>query len=393
MGITNLLPQLKNITTKITLSSSKRRITTLNNNEPTTTTTTTTTNTTTNTKRHKPNNYNNQQLLRTAIDISSWIAKACHGHGSELLDERHLSNFGRVELLHEKQLLEANTNNNNNNKNNNNNNNNNNNDKQNIEDIQNFISKVCNTVLKRISSLQACLSTDILIVFDGDTPPMKRICCEQRKKIKNDAAMTRDEVVQSNPNVFVGDDDDDDDDNNHNMMMMMMQSNLNKISAANKAGAHTNEIYQAVVNSLLKSLREKKIPFMISPYEADGQLAYLSNEGLIDLIISEDSDFIGHGCKAVLYKYRAEQQQQQQPNSNNKQSSFWKVTGDLIRRIDVNAVNTSFDLSSFSDIMLTIFCVATGCDYCNSLKGIGIKTAKNVVEEAFQQKKSKTSKL
>ena len=369
MGITNLLPQLKNITTKITLSSSKRRITTLNN-EPTTTT---------NTKRHKPNNYNNQQLLRTAIDISSWIAKACHGHGSELLDERHLSNFGRVELLHEKQLLEAN--------NNNNNDDNNNNDKQNIEDIQNFISKVCNTVLKRISSLQACLSTDILIVFDGDTPPMKRICCEQRKKIKNDAAMTRDEVVKSNPNVLV---DDDDDNHNNNMMM---QSNLNKISAANKAGAHTNEIYQAVVNSLLKSLREKKIPFMISPYEADGQLAYLSNEGLIDLIISEDSDFIGHGCKAVLYKYRAEQQQQQQQNGNNKQSSFWKVTGDLIRRNDVNAVNTSFDLSSFSDIMLTIFCVATGCDYCNSLKGIGIKTAKNVVEEAFQQKKSKTPKL
>jgi hypothetical protein len=36
--------------------------------------------------------------LRVGIDISTWISAACHGNGAELLDERHLSNFGRSEL-------------------------------------------------------------------------------------------------------------------------------------------------------------------------------------------------------------------------------------------------------------------------------------------------------
>lgn len=40
----------------------------------------------------------------------------------------------------------------------------------------------------------------------------------------------------------------------------------------------------------------------MAPYEADAQLAYLSKEGLVDTIITEDSDLLVFGAKRVLYK-------------------------------------------------------------------------------------------
>lgn len=42
---------------------------------------------------------------------------------------------------------------------------------------------------------------------------------------------------------------------------------------------------------------------MVAPYEADAQLAYLSSLGTLNggiaAVITEDSDMIAYGCKAV----------------------------------------------------------------------------------------------
>ena len=40
----------------------------------------------------------------------------------------------------------------------------------------------------------------------------------------------------------------------------------------------------------------------MAPYEADAQLAYLSKEDIVDVIITEDSDLLVFGAKRVLYK-------------------------------------------------------------------------------------------
>jgi len=42
-----------------------------------------------------------------------------------------------------------------------------------------------------------------------------------------------------------------------------------------------------------------KIDFVVAPYEADAQLAYLEKIGLIQAIITEDSDLLVFGCKRV----------------------------------------------------------------------------------------------
>ena len=39
---------------------------------------------------------------------------------------------------------------------------------------------------------------------------------------------------------------------------------------------------------------------IVAPYEADSQLAYLSIQGIVDLVITEDSDLLVFGCKKVI---------------------------------------------------------------------------------------------
>ncbi len=362
MGIVNLLPNLSKVSQKIYLSDSHK----LEISEPPY-------------KRHKTNHYNGSKI-RTAIDVSSWVASACHGNGAELLDERHLSNYGRAELLHEHQKSKRGNDNDVENSSESGNRSKQSCDSVQVEQIQSFISRAASSVLRKISSLQKCLSTEVLVVFDGSTPPCKATCCGQRKKTRDKAATNRDQVIGSPSNTTILHDDTE---------TATIQTGLNKISAAKKAGAHTSETYNAVVNTLLTTFREKKIPFLVSPYEADGQLAYLSKNDMIDLIISEDSDFIGHGAKAVLYKYR---EIYVPPGHQHQDGSSSKASGVLIRRKDLDTKNEDFDLSGFNDVMLAILCVAAGCDYCNNLRGIGVKTARLSVKNAFE-KGSKDAKL
>lgn len=53
----------------------------------------------------------------------------------------------------------------------------------------------------------------------------------------------------------------------------------------------------------LQILRLENIEFVVAPYEADAQLAYMSSleaeQGGISAVITEDSDLIAYGCKAV----------------------------------------------------------------------------------------------
>ena len=53
---------------------------------------------------------------------------------------------------------------------------------------------------------------------------------------------------------------------------------------------------------LIKVLKEQAIPYLVAPYEADAQLAYLEKCGAIDAVLTEDSDLLVFGCNTVLFK-------------------------------------------------------------------------------------------
>ena len=71
MGINNLLPKLSSISHKVSFSELNN---TVLRGPPS--------------KKRKTDD----NKVRAAIDISAWIASACHGNGAELIDERHFTN-------------------------------------------------------------------------------------------------------------------------------------------------------------------------------------------------------------------------------------------------------------------------------------------------------------
>ena len=51
--------------------------------------------------------------------------------------------------------------------------------------------------------------------------------------------------------------------------------------------------------NLSQECRSAGVECIVAPYEADAQLAYLSKEGIVDLVITEDSDLLVFGCAKV----------------------------------------------------------------------------------------------
>jgi hypothetical protein len=51
---------------------------------------------------------------------------------------------------------------------------------------------------------------------------------------------------------------------------------------------------------LLQAARSQGVDCIVAPYEADAQLAYLNKAGIVQAVITEDSDLLAFGCKKVL---------------------------------------------------------------------------------------------
>jgi 5'-3' exonuclease len=133
--------------------------------------------------------------------------------------------------------------------------------------------------------------------------------------------------------------------------------------------------YTAIVTQLLQELRSQLMPFLIAPYQAGSQLAYMSHLGYINLIITEDSTMVAHGAASILYK-SVEELGNGQPK------------GILLQSSDIGSVS-SLNLLDFSSVMLAVLCVALGCDYCDKLEGIGLVTASRIIRKAFLEPRSK----
>jgi exonuclease-1 len=53
-----------------------------------------------------------------------------------------------------------------------------------------------------------------------------------------------------------------------------------------------------------QALKAENVDYVVAPYEADAQMAFMEREGLVDGIITEDSDMLVFGCRSVRnWKY------------------------------------------------------------------------------------------
>lgn len=291
--------------------------------------------------------------LRLGVDVSNWIYRACMGHGDMLADERHMSNYGRA-ALHFQTEGNGNVPGSDNNDNGSNNNNNNNITQQ-LEQamVRQYVVACTQYVIERLLTLQRESKAEILVVLDGATPPIKLNETQSRSQKRKEAEKQRDEPVDP-----TGD--------------KKAQEEREKGNRRAGAGKHFSE----VVSNVIEALRLNAIPFLVSPYEADGQLAYFANQDYIDLIITEDSDLVAYGASPILFKLL-------------DSIGEGVARGIMLRKEDLGAAAGSLNLLDFSPVMLAVMFVAVGSDYCKKLKGIGIITACDIVRSAFLEKRLK----
>ncbi len=121
---------------------------------------------------------------------------------------------------------------------------------------------------------------------------------------------------------------------------------------------------------LLKALRAENVPYVVAPYEADAQLAYLEKLGLVDAILTEDSDLLVFGCKDVLYKLDV------------VSNTVVSISRDQFGSVTASASDpNSISLYGWSDTQFRAMAILSGCDYLASIPGVGLKTANNLLRK------------
>lgn len=131
------------------------------------------------------------------------------------------------------------------------------------------------------------------------------------------------------------------------------------------------------------------IEFLIAPYEADAQMAYMVKVGLADFAISEDSDLIVYGCPIVALKLGL--------NGFLKKFSYREFKENEALKETEN--KNLLTMQSMNREQFVQICIMAGCEYLPSIPGVGLVVAlkhfqkhKTVEEVIIQLKKNKSKK-
>lgn len=136
----------------------------------------------------------------------------------------------------------------------------------------------------------------------------------------------------------------------------------------NRAAAMTHyrqsvRITDEMTSKVIVMLQQHNIEFVVAPFEADAQLAFLSVIGYIDVVITEDSDAIAYGCSKILFKL----------DHSGRAKMYSK---------DSLSNNIDYLFLDWTDDMMRLMCSLAKNDYCTRhLRGIGIKTAHQYVSQ------------
>ena len=74
------------------------------------------------------------------------------------------------------------------------------------------------------------------------------------------------------------------------------------VDEAKKYFMRSLQLRSKMIDLLKDILKCLDIEFIVAPYEADAEIAYLVREGIADFAISEDSDLIAFGCPRLILK-------------------------------------------------------------------------------------------
>lgn len=135
-----------------------------------------------------------------------------------------------------------------------------------------------------------------------------------------------------------------------------------KIAQAHQELQKAVDVTPLMARHLIEELKRMNIQYVVAPYEADAQLVYLEAKGVIDGILSEDSDLLVFGAKRLLTKLDQH--------------------GDCveINRADFTSCR-EISLVGWTDAEFRRMAILSGCDYLPSINKMGLKTAYRYVRK------------
>ncbi|RDL31895.1 Uncharacterized protein BP5553_09297 [Venustampulla echinocandica] len=122
------------------------------------------------------------------------------------------------------------------------------------------------------------------------------------------------------------------------------------------------DVTPEMARQLIDELKETGVQYVVAPYEADAQMVYLERKGIVQGIISEDSDLLVFGAKCLLTKL------DQYGNCIE------------INKADFCACK-EITLTGWTDKEFRQMAILSGCDYLASINNMGLKTAYRMVRK------------
>lgn len=122
------------------------------------------------------------------------------------------------------------------------------------------------------------------------------------------------------------------------------------------------DVTPSMARELIEELKLLDVAYVVAPYEADSQLAYLEKRGVIAGVLSEDSDLLVFGVKCLLTKL----------------DQYGECV--MINRADFTACR-DISLVGWTDKEFRIMAMLSGCDYLPGIDKMGLKTAHRLVRK------------
>lgn len=125
---------------------------------------------------------------------------------------------------------------------------------------------------------------------------------------------------------------------------------------ARKQMIRCTEIKFDVTQQVITYCKRENIQYIVAPYEADAQLAFLNLNDICEYVITEDTDLILYGCKKIIYKL------------DNEGNCVLYDRSLLGKSLGTPREELSFE--KFRRI-----CIMSGCDYLKNIPNVGLKSA------------------
>ena len=171
------------------------------------------------------------------------------------------------------------------------------------------------------------------IVFDGDRLPSKRATERARADRRREARSAGLEFLR-----------------------------VNKPSLAYQELQKAVDITPEMARTFMEALKAADVRYVVAPYEADAQMVYLERKGIVDGIVSEDSDLLVFGAACLLTKL----------------DQFGECV--MINRQYYTACR-EINLTGWQVRDLRTMAILSGCDYLEGINKMGLKTAHRLVRK------------